>query len=549
MASSRIASTLVLAAGIAGAVEPLKLENYVSADFHRAWLSVEPQLTWSAGGNERHRKEDSRVSDQYGPFGTLRLRHGSERFTQSMRWNLDCGSELAASRSGNERESRAQPGTGGYSHEEKNDQSEFRYSAFTRGSVRRYFGGGLFLEPTAELDWSHTPASDNANDSWYLYRPSSSADSLLFHRSRSRTESDRQRISGKARLQAGYGRIQDVGFAETGLFLLDRLAATTGKPLALDAQGMRELEAAVEARRKQRPFLDARAAAIYDMETIAAFLQDRRGGEALPVRTVLEMADEWGYARRHDRKSGWEVKGYPFVESYWRDDEEHSSYWRGDVMVPAPGSADPDSLARALEAAGGASRHDRIRFFETHLKSGAALRADWNRPFLRYWQFNAMAFGRVSRVDRENGDHRVSDSAGVPGAESHRYLEIAYPTFESGALLEAAWYPNTRTALSAALDMTWNRSFDYLGSKSGLAEYLGRMPDRETENLRTTVRFGGEYWLSHRLTATGLIQVAWNYDEYRDAVEYLPAAGEPLENGSDTGSSLWMNAGLRYYLF
>lgn len=549
MAKARIAFGMTLTAlvgGLAGAVEPLKLEDYVPADFHRRYLSAEPRLSWNENESETEMGLFRRKTSNDWRFGALHLKHGSERFSQDFRWRIDCGSGLDFNGYGNGEEDRRKEITSS-SYSQSREDANFRYSAFTRLYAQEYLRGRFFVAPGFAADWHHSPEGGGEYSSWWLAPYSIAGDSSRFIRYHTGTDLDEIRLSGNARLEAGFGRIQDVRFAETGLFILDRLAETTGQPLALDAAGMRELEAAVEARRKQRPFLDFRRAAIYDLETVAAFLQERRGGEALPARTVLEMADEWHYGGMHSRKSGWEAKAYPFAEWRWNEVEETSHNWEWTANVP--GLARPDSLLRAADAAAPAPRRTRYKRFDAEKTLGAGARADWHRPWRRYWQFNAMAFGRAARVEKEMGEKRISDSAGTATAGYRPYIEFVYPAFEAGASLEAAWYPDSRSSLSATAGLGWSRTLDYLGSKASLSAHLGETPVRKTVSARPSLLLSGEYWVSPRMIATCKAEYAYHWNDGQGAIEYLPEYGRPLDAGWTSGSSLRLDASLRYYLF
>lgn len=540
MAKARIAFGICITACLAAAVEPLKLEDYVPADFHRQYLSVQPRLSWVNSESDMEMDAFSRHTSNAGPSAFLQLQHGSERFTRDFRWRIDCGSELDANRGENHvRDMR--PAAEASSFSQTTVDARFRYSAYTRLSAQKYLRGDFFLAPALGADWQHTPASTYDNDSWWAYPEGFPGDSIMFNRSRSDDDQNGIRTSGKARVDAGIGRIEDVRFAETGLFILDRIAETTGKPLGLDAQGMRELEAAVESRRKQRPFLDFRRATIFDLETVAKFLQERRGGEALPARAILEMADEWHYGGMHSRKSGWEAKVYPFVEWTWNDNHESSVTWRTSRTVASKPVPDGDSLARVLDAGLGALTKGTVRRFDAERTFGAGARLDWNRPWNRFWQFNAMAYVRAARVAKEFGDERA------PGDD--RYIEFAYPVFEAGASLEAAWYPDSRTSLSTTGSLGWTRNLDYLGSKSTLTAHLGETPVRRILSVHPALRCNGEYWLSPRMTANGLAELAYDWNETRGAIEYLPSFGQRTERGWISGASTRFDAGLKYYLF
>lgn len=547
MAKARIAFMIALTGGLSAAVEPLKLEDYVPADYHRQFLSVSPGFAFN--GYDTEREEDSSWQEIGNtlPSARLQLNHGAHRFTQYRRWKIECGSIISAE--GDEyrsEDSRNPPAVTAYS--DHRDNSVFRYSAYTRLGAQQYLGGRFFLAPSGSLDWDHTPSADGKTIAWSIYPSLNGSDSNQFSRHRSETEYDRFRVSGNAKVEAGFGRIQDVGFAELGLYMLDRIAETTGKPLALDAQGMHDLEAAVEARRKQRPFLDYRAASVYDLETVALFLEERRGGEALPARAILAMADEWHH-HSHDRTSGWEVKAYPFMEWAWDQNDRTEDAWNSSKVLPASSAADPDSLARIADAGFTAPKRTLTRQFESRVGAGAGVRADWKRPWRRFWQFNAAAYGKLYRDHREFGDKGRTDSAGASRNVYVRFLDITYPAYDCGASLEAKWYPSSRTSLAAGTGVGIQGTMDYLDSKADQTPLPGPVPERKTLDVSPSISASGNYWVNPRLTASFYAAYGWYWNERQGAVENLMLGGAPINRTSASGSDLRLTAGLRYYLF
>ena len=548
MAQARIAFGICLLTGLATAVEPLKLEDYVPADFHRRYLSVEPGLSFNGYATEREGDSSRRESGNTVPSAILRMNHGTQRFSQDRRWKIECGSDFSLQ--GDEyRSEDSRQNVSGVAYSEYRDNSVFHYSAYFRLFAQQYLRGRFFLAPSVNLDWDHTPSNATRSAGWSLFpSQSGSIDSNQFYRSRTEWESDRFRIAGNARLEAGFGRIQDVRFAEVGLFVLDRIAETTGKPMALDAQGMRDMEAAVEARRKQRGFMDYRAADIYDLETIAAFLQERRGGEALPARAVLAMADEWHNAY-HDRASGWEVKAYPFLQQSWYQNELEENKWNALAVFAGSPDADPDSLARLADAGFTSPRRTRYRQFESLLRTGVGVSAEWKRPWRRFWQMNAVAYGKASRDRKEIGDKSRSDSAGVDGFNRIQYLDMAYPAYDCGLSLKAEWFPNSRTALGVGTGVGIWGSMDYLDTRTNQTPLSGPVPERSITNISPSITASGNYWLNPRMTATFYATYGWYWIENQGALENLMDGGEPLGLATASGGDLRMNAGLKYFLF
>ena len=108
------------------------------------------------------------------------------------------------------------------------------------------------------------------------------------------------------------------------MFLVDRIQARIGKNLELDFSEMKQLEAFVESRRKERLFLDSRSSEIFDVESIEMFLRKKGSIEYFPASVILEMADEWHFTQWQERLSGWEVKLFPYFQLQFRD-EKHSN--------------------------------------------------------------------------------------------------------------------------------------------------------------------------------------------------------------------------------
>lgn len=542
----------LLAAALASASD-FPLEDYVPADYHQHYLSVIPDLNWNVYSSTDDYPVEwrERTFDSY--TTRLRLNQGSEKFAQEAAWKVSNGLSLDMSGQGNDNGTRRPLGLPWIeSYHTDQDQGSVRYDAFSRISGNRYLFGAWFIAPSSELDLTHIPLSGGKDKGWTLGTTRGLGDSTQFRLTRGESEGNVLNLGVDARLAAGYGRVQDVTFAETGLFLLDRISEAMGRKITLDKSGMHDLQAFMEARRKLRPFYDYRKAAIHDLESMVEFIRKHAGTEALPARAILEMSDEWYHSGRHRRSSGWEVRAFPFLKWSWRESSSSHLQREYSRTLPLGAPVNADSLVRLVsgQPPTGFRRQD-FRQFDGETSFGAGARASYRRPWRRFYQFELSGHSRFTRVGTENGEEQKTDT--LENAESPftgRYLKIEYPYLEAGWLASAAFFPNSRTSVSADLQGEWWRKMDYLGSKARLTETFGRSPNQKAVSYWQSLGLEADYFLSHRLILRMGIHGSndWRYsqDEYGRTI---------WEGDRETPvSESWnprfgADAGLTYYLY
>lgn len=545
---------LALAPALPAVAADFPLEDYVPADFHRRFLSVSPNLSLNLSGHEQEGPgtgyEASRADRGLG----LGVNYGSSRQSQALRWDVSTGGGFHAHGEGDESDDRGTSSPANlsvYGHE--GDSRSLGGNAFARLSGQWFVRERFFLGAAGTADFQLSPVGERNGSDWRLGPPTASGDTATFFASRSASESEDVFVQAGFRVAAGVGRIQDVTFAETGMFLLDRLAEATGNRLRLDKERMRDLEAFVEARRKRRPFYDSRRAATHDLESVDLFLREKAGMAALPARAVLEMADEWRHAGRMRRKSGHETRLFPFARASWRD--YRSEYDRHEHVraVPLDSARDPGKLVPGDAAPGAwAFQRNVRREYRGMSVLGVGLESAWHRPWRRFWQLDVEAWGRNALERVEAGERSRQDTGtapAIPASETVEYLEYVHPRLEYGARCGAAWLPTSRTLLRANVEASFDLKLDYL-DPSGVDHLFTHQPEQEA--LRETYRLGlnGEYHLSDRLTAFSWFQASFQRFDAKDEAE--PGFDEYGNQATDREGSairLDLSAGLRYYLF
>lgn len=525
-----------------------RLEDHIPADFHRRYLSLEPRIDWNRDRNEDGFGMSQGISAMDRMQANLRLTYGSERFTQAFSWKLSHGAGLGWNGDDNTSRNRSLNSFGPYWTGSVQEESRFDYTVFSRISAQWYATDRIFLSPSWEGDIYHNPSRSSQGRVWQLYN-SDPDDSLEFTGSRNSNRASNFNTDFNARLALGYGRIQNVRFAETALFLLDRLSGTLGRAVAFDARTMRDLEARLEARRKQRPFYDRRMAAIYDMESVLEFLKETRPDDSISHRAVLEMADEWNYPGWHERRSGWEVRAFPFAGYKWN--ETHSRNRRTSYSISAPPGwpADEAALERAAMAAAGPDTVRKERGYHGTATLGAGLSAAYQRPWRRFYQFEASAFSRLSRVEEEHGSRPSAEYAtGID--RSVQYLNYAYPMLEMGYIASVSWYPSSRTSVTGYLNGYLKRKWDYLEGRCGLAEFDSAGFSLFHFGYSQSVGVRADYFLGPRLVLRAGLEERSNWYRTRDEINGAPwEYGSPIDR-QRTWSTRWVaNTGLIYYLF
>lgn len=536
---------------LSAATDDFRLESYVPADFRRHYLSVSPLLSWEDYHNERFDPLVEEESANRRGSQNLSVRHGSELYARKLRGSMASGLDLSRSSSRSSHDSWSENGIYASRYESSDEGTSYYFRAYSNGSGQWHFRDRYFLAASAEPRIFIRPGYGGRSEHWNL-QGYPGEDSLRYSFIGRESDADELEAGINVRAAAGYGRIEDVKFAETALFILDRIRAATGRDIRLSPQEVNALEAYLEGRRKLRPFFDARMASIYDLESVDAFLRGRTGAEALPARAILEMADVWNHSGRHRRESGWELRANPFFAWTWRDYTSRDDLHDYARWVPADSALDGGSL-RPGRGGTPISTHTRVRNrrFEEESKLGAALALAYRRPWRRHFQFDGNAVARGSRVMRELGEQESRDTVGAGGLHSTRRIETAYPYLEGNVEGSVAYFPDTRTQVRVGLRSDGWRKLDYLGSKSDLAARFGHEPSQDAWHLFHRASLEAEYFVSPRLSVSAQAE-AWRGRFYgRDELTgYLTESAGPsplVRSGTTYGLSA--RTSLTYYLF
>lgn len=520
--------------------QDFRLEDYEPAPFHRHYLSVAPGLNWTSSGYRQERdSSDTESGNGYGN-PSLAFAYGSRAWDPSREWKL--GSAFRLGREGSESRSTytsasefAEPRLDATRHVNGNGALKLSADA----SYRKYFRKNWFAEPAGKGFAEYSPADRNRGRSWgrQAWTPDSSA---IYIRT-DRTRNEHQFEEGTLAFAAGHGRIVDVGFASTGLFMLDRLAGSGAPRMRLDAQGMRELEGFIESRRKLRPFLDGRRAAIYDMASVERFLKER-GGAPIPAEALLAMADEWSHPSPIPRLRGWELSVSPFLRGSWREDRRRNEGREWSGIRPAAEETDAaiDALTSGPETQ---SSRSRTRSFESDREYGVAAQWRFQRPWRRQFQFSLTADFRYSDTWTELGNSGTTTLNGTAESERSAFLKRRFYAAEWDAGGSAAWIPQSRFWMRASL----KGHADWKGNQGlGWDSYFDGNSARGS-SAQVALQCG--YEVAPRLALLGY--AAWDgyrSDGYRQELDYF-LAGYRFDHGVYSNSAWHAELNLTYYLF
>lgn len=543
---------LLAAAHLAAADFPL--EDYVPADFHRRYLSVSPGLNWSRYDRESDVYQPGVESVNEDRSGGIGLNYGSVRNSRKLRWDVSTGGRLGL-RGGDGAEKRTDPGLAGSGSrfDQTGDNLDANLGGFSRMSGKWHARERISIQASGAADFHWLPTGERNGSGWNLIPLDGRGDSALFNSFDNEYGNSEITFRTTASLGAGYGRLEEVTFAETGMHLLDRVEEVTGRRVRLGKGGMRDLEAFVEARRKRRSFFDARRAAHYDVESVCLFLRDR-GLDSLPPRAVLEMADEWRHAGRVRRFTGWELRMVPFLHATWEDHrrEENREDFQRRVALDSVG--DPAALTPAAPVPGATRTFAaETRSWRSQTQYGAGLEAAWRRPWRRFWQFDMDAWARYGLESQESGFHARRDTGGTDDQRSDRYASFSYPRMESGASASATWLPTSRTLVGAMLDGRVNRKLDYLdpGDAAWLFGASGAEVEQDVLDWTLSLGLHARYHLDDRLAFWGNLNAGVERRDSRDEGEAgmgeFPVTLPRRLESSRMNASLM--GGLTWYLF
>jgi hypothetical protein len=523
------------------AAQGFRLEDYEPAPYHRHFLSLAPGISWEARGESRDR-DTTRTESMLGNGSpSLWLAFGSRAWDPSREWNLGAGLQVGGTGYGTRGSFETEAGfIGPLSEETRYTYGDGRSLASGSASYRKSLGRSWFLEPAGKGSLIYAPNSRSRNRSWERHAQPIPSDSVSFTYRTYSSRRDNQ--SGEATLSfaVGLGRILDVGFASTGLFMLDRLAESGAPAAHLDAQGMRDLENHIESRRKQRPFLDRRRAAIYDMATVERFLA-ARGGAPIPAEALLAMADEWANPSPIPRKRGWELKAYPFLRGSWREDRLRDGQSEWSALRPAAEDEDR-SIAAVTAGSQWRSSGSRSRSFQGEREYGMAVNWEYQRPWRRRFQFALGADGRYSDTRIELGTSSRNRQSYGQDPEVSAYLEQNYAALSGNLLASATWIPESRSWVKAS----WTAYSQWKGNQpppDGLFE------ERSAWDASARADLVCGYEISPRLAVRG--SLAWDgsrSDGFWREPDYTVYRYR-FEHRVNTNSTWHADLSFNYYLF
>jgi hypothetical protein len=533
---------LALCFPVLAAAQDFRLEDYEPAPFRRHYLSLTPGVSWQSNTN-RQDGDTLRMESSTGSGSpSLGASFGSQAWDPSREWKLAANVRVAGSgygsrnRTGPEGDRQPDPSDGGW---QGNGGASLGGSA--DAAYRKYLGRRWFLEPSARGSLDHNPRARSRGRAWdrsFLYAPS---DSAVFTYRTFRSSWYRNGEEASLGFAIGFGRIREVGFAATGLFMLEHLPPGDAAAAHMDLQGMRELEAYLEERRKARPFLDRRRAAIYDMASVNRFLEGR-GGARIPAEALLAMADEWSNPSPIPRRSGWEAKTYPFIRGSWADNRgwDEQKTW----SEIRPGS-ESERASVAAATAGPEDRYgvSRSRSFQGARELGWAAAWEFQKPWRRHFQFGMGADSRYSEIREELGSSYRTNDWPFPGTAYSAYLEQRYTALAGKAEATAAWIPGSRSWTQAS----WSARAGWKGNQAPINAGLAGDASARTASTRIALEEG--YEVAPRLAFAGTLawEGSWS-DGFRRELAYPEYAFRAFRR-EDRASSWNWDFQLRYYLF
>lgn len=518
--------------------QDFRLEDYTPAPFHRHYLSLEPGFSLGQSGDfQDHAVYTAEASESLGS-ASARATYGSRAWDPGRAWDI----EADATGYGSAGKGRDSDGTGtgpldGGTHSDYG-HSGWSWRADAHADYRKDFRKPFFADPAFDASAYWQPGSGGTSHS-LARTPQVGGDSVLLDWTRTRSRQEGASGGAVVRFAVGAGRILDVGFAATGQYMLERAAAAGAVLPRVDAEGMRALEAFLESRRKERPFLDRRRAAIYDMVSAQRFLA--RGDSArLPAEALLAMADEWGYPSLIPRERGWEARLIPFLKADedWgrtRIDRESASGMR-------PVGEDPDSSLRSLGA--GIATGSRDRSFGDRREAGLGASFDYRRPGRRHYQFDGEVRGEQSWIRYEQGRRSAVSEEDGTLTTSVSYSGYQYRSFSAEAWARAAWIPDSRAyaRVSASIGTSWTGHYETLQEPN---YFFG-------EGARRTYATAGlesAYAVDPRLIANGGVTATWSGEDQPGDSPGLVSAPSVLADGDSRSHDVGAYFRMIYYLF
>ncbi len=535
------------------------LSSYVPTDYFRHYLMVSPMLRSQYYGMNKvfNSYDQSKYNNQNGDL-QLSIHHEYKKYNHYFEFSgtSDLLGRESSYFSSNEY------GLEMPSYEGKINSfhaSDFNYEFKTNNAGRWYYRENTFLSYLLKLEFNQRPWDKNRSDTRRIYPlPPYSQDSLVLNLENSMDNSDTHRISVDGTFPVGFGRINDVSFPARIYFILERIQQRTNKKIILDIPAMNRLQSLVETRRKERMFVDTRAADIYDIETLAQSLSEKSGLDHLPAGAILEMADEWSYSQRQNRKSGWDIKAFPYFrfefDGSWRNTKSTSHF---DTLTMAQIDTRAKILALDSKTIGNESGNEywNSSYLGTR-RFGLGMAFAYEKPIHRFYQFSASASARLEKFngasrERNRSTFYDSELPANSAFKSSKKLQYEFPAAESEGNFNLSWYPSTRTTFGLSGTADYRVQFDYTGSKKEMTDSIGRIPYQDVRRLNITGQFYGNYFLSPRLgllSGINFNKSIWHTkDGLMDGIQGESIYQASVESGRF--SNYGFNCSIQYYLF
>ena len=277
----------------------------------------------------------------------------------------------------------------------------------------------------------------------------SASDSSTYHYSRNKRRSNIVNLSLTSDISIGFGRIYNVTNAIVALNMLDRIKALkVGKQPPVNTTAFAKYIDKLKHRRKY----ETRVALIDDIDSVYSYL-NHKGivDDSFPTtRLIMELADQWQYAEKTIRESGFRIKIYPELNGvlYWRREKQTS--FEGYDSVQNKTNYTIDYMEDLYEINSEYSKSDDE---SGNHKIQGFICSDYTLKKLlnRYVQFNIYILCKSGLVKLYKRYYPYV---------SHGF-DRAFPAGNIKAELSLGYYPNTRTNIILSIAADYYREWDY----------------------------------------------------------------------------------------
>ncbi len=523
------------------------LSEYKPPAFSYHLLEIHPNASLS--GNTGDENSDiiflSGMEDSYHPYGSsdqyssanssagLSANHACYGWKKSIEWQVSNAAVIA--------------GNMGIDPGRYDEQYDGDYTYYNEGSNIQGSGGYQFSITAAHyFAWPFfigASVSPGVRGSGYkgessrkrLEYSSFSDSGKYWHENTSRYRHSYS-ISSSSVLSAGIGHIDEVTFAAVAINMLDVLNKSSGHNYR--KSDIQKLAAFLEVRKKRRSF-DSRSAFIEDIDSLCGFLKINGMSSNISPREILELADQWQYAFRQKRSSGYKIVLYPEFGALLNVNDYTNSSTVCTLTVKTGellNENDETDYSGCIPFNEGSDQRSKNR----NVDYGLCFGAGYSLPITRYIQFSAQATAKAWRSLRlaENTYN-----------ETWKTKQYEIPSVYATVYLEMSYFPNTRTSVSLIPRVTYNREFDYSALKynSPDQDTVSLSTKNDYRNLSLEATVSAYYYFSPQLSGTLGLNASWD-----DRYQYVQSNiwdNDYYDNNSTKGFNISISAGVTWAVF